>query len=131
MARADEAAVWQEEDVRERQVGQPHLLRVDLARRDCERAGAPPPQRKEVVRARHASPSERRLGRRAPSTKVSVELWEEKASVEPVASKATSRTQPSDGISKKSVPNFGLAPHLVSHALPSTALMYAEKMRHL
>jgi len=67
----------------------------------------------------------------ATSTKESVELCEEKASVVPVESKQTSRTQPREGTWKKSVPNLGLLPHLVSTALPSTDLMYAEKTRHL
>ena len=59
----------------------------------------------------------------ATSTKLTVEFCELKASVEPEASKQTSRTQPSEGISKKSVPNLGFLPQRVSTSLPSTAFM--------
>lgn len=67
----------------------------------------------------------------APSTKPTVELYDEKASVVPVESNATSRTQPKDETSRKSVPNLGSFPNLDSTFLPSTPFMYAEKMRHL
>eukprot|EP00966_Prymnesium_polylepis_P322775 7379013-Prymnesium_polylepis.1 len=178
MADSHQAAVGEEEDLREWQLREADRLRGRVGRGDCretngnkrthsnvgdrkgdDAATRPRPKGTDASRAfpfvrQRWKTTHARAGRgraqaicggctparaqhgsarreRSPSTKVTVELCEANARVEPVASKHTSRTHPKAGISKKSVPSFGFLPHLVSASLPSTDLMYAEKTRHL
>ena len=56
---------------------------------------------------------------------------EQKATQPPPGAKETPVTQPCDSTSKRSVPNFGLAPKGVSTPLPSIDLTYAEHSRNL